>query len=223
MANGQRCFLDDPAWNDVLLATMKPEATFAPRSHLGIFLGSRMTRMPGLFRDITHAVCRRETISPAALEGLVNRGLELRSDLVECRSMYDDLVKTAGRKKDQGARHEIFGLSLTVSVIINRLLGAIWPSQRNTLEDECLDLAQKLKALDEVGADSPKVAFYLTQKNRMMDAMVRTTGLWRDRDGEEGEVIQKWKFDAWCSAIPRKTCNGRQCQPKRCVAKGVEP
>jgi hypothetical protein len=216
MANGTSCFLEEEKWGNALMSTINKD-TFSPRSSIGIFLGSQMTKMPGLFRDVTHAVCQQDTLSPVAQEALICRGLELKKYLKECRARFDELVATEGKKAtDQGARFEILGLSLTVSVIVNRLLGAVWPSSRDALEDESLEMADELMNLDDrVGSGNAKVAFYLAQKSRIMDSTVRTTGIWRDRDdSERGKIIQKWKFDAWCAAIPRKVCDGKQCRAR---------
>jgi hypothetical protein len=216
MLNNESCFLEEPVWEAALLRTVKEGGGFSPRSQIGIFVASRMARMTGIFKEVTHAVCQADTISSEAVETLIFRALELQNDLKQCRTKFQQLA-TASRSTPSAddARTEILGLSYTISVIVNRLLGAIWPEARDRLEDEALEWATELRALDDqTGTTNAKASFYLAQKNWVMDSTIRTTALWRDRKGEEGTIIEKWKFDAWCNAIPRKTCDGKQCRPK---------
>jgi len=224
MINHERCFLEDPRWEHTILGTVLPGSPFSPRSHLNLYLGSRMARMPGLFFDVTHAVCQRDTVSPATLNSLISRGLELRKDLKDCRDIIDKLTASCTfSEADPSYRFEMLGLDLTVSVIVCRLLGAIWPSARDELEDQAIDLAMELQALDDdFGPGNPRVSLYLAQKNAVMSSTVTTTGVWRDKDEHRGHIIPKWKFDAWCAAIPKKTCDGKQCLPlERPMSSGV--
>lgn len=185
--------------------------------------------MVGLFTDVTHAICQGDKLSATELASLVRRGTELRQDLARCCAALEAVDSDSdGSDFDLGsddsstsdahavARIETYALALTISVLTNRLLGAVAPALRNRLEDENVALAGRLTAMDEPTAMA-RVSFYLAQKSRPAEAVRRTSLLWRDSPvancpDDGGRVIAKWKFDAWCAAFGRRTCDGVSCR-----------
>lgn len=168
--------------------------------------------MPGIFAEITNIVCQEKSLSQSAQARAIQTVRQFRKDLIQWSSTYCSYILTQGARQQ---RHrpddklvELLGTSLLLRIIASRLLGAISTAERAVLEDEALCLAKEVTTLEkDMSSVNRRASFYLAQKARVANATLQTSGLWEDTDiaSTEGKLIEKWKFERWCSLIPRKT------------------
>lgn len=148
------------------------------------------------------------------LDELVEEARRLRKRVQEWRTRFQlaliaragggqgDAEKTA-RIRDK--RFDMLGTALVLTVISARLIGALSPgSQRGLLEDEAQAAAHEIKELEgQVAPLNPRAGFYLAQKARVAESALGTAKLWTDSLASGGRVIDRWRFQRWCEAVPR--------------------
>ncbi|ORY68291.1 uncharacterized protein BCR38DRAFT_422672 [Pseudomassariella vexata] len=220
LRTNEACFLEAEEWRVVFESAVVPEDIFTFRSPMCIVLWHLVFRMPGLFRDVSHAVCHLDSASSSSgteLECLSARLRQWRKDLMKWRNAFLSLLATSPPPPDGGDysevpdnRSELLGTVLTLLIISCRLSGAMSTTRsREMLEEEAQMYAFELRKLNEdVALAKPWAGFYLDQKTYVAEATLGTAAVWME-PGESGKgVVEKWRFEAWCRAIPRQTCCG---------------
>lgn len=173
---------------------------------------ANMARLPGLACRISAAVASDPQPSPAELGDLAASTSEVRESMRRRREEFSDIVKTITETPSPlrlNRMFEIFGVILVTSIATSRLLSSVVPSRREMLEAEAVAFATELKLLQTGCHKNLKMSAQLSEQLTMADACLSTAGLWRE-SLDSGRIIERWKFDAWCNAIPRKTSTGKQ-------------
>jgi hypothetical protein len=204
----ERSFLEDLDWQEAVRSCTLKTDRYSDRSPLAIQLALLMHRMPGACKRVGDVVCG-ENPSKAAINTVREEVRQLRHDLRQWRKSFDtelilDLSSEAVSTRDRYKRLDALGNALVSEIIVARLLGSVSASERFLMEDEIQESATYIhKNMETSMRNDYRTALYLSQKAMVGVACVKTSHLWRAP--RVSELIEPWKFAAWCDAVPRKS------------------
>ncbi|KAI1497967.1 hypothetical protein F5X99DRAFT_420982 [Biscogniauxia marginata] len=222
LIKGEACYLEEEPWQGLLRSLATSEDPFSPRSKLNISMSCHLARMPGLLREVGVAVEEQESIADDAdLEPLRSRIRTLRKDLLQWRAGYDSaLLRAAAAARDtkptspapdgEDLRAELLGTCYGLSSLAARMLSAVSMDSVEILEDEAATHASLMLKLEgEVAPVNTWAGFYLGQKLGIINALLATTRIWRDKTQQTPgrRIASRRQFRAWARLIP-----GRQQQ-----------
>jgi transposase-like protein len=215
LLNNEKCFLDDPSWAKVFMASSVPDETFTDRSNLGIELIMLKAKLSGLAKRTNHAVAIQDALQPQDFEAIAAELRVVRSAVVAWRRTFNTaLIHTEERSRndtmDFGKRYELLGISLVVNIILSRLLCSIVPNDRALLEEEVQNLAAEMEAVQESLEHNQRAKFFFAQKSKTADAAIATHPYFRDVL-YSGKVVELWRLEKFFEAMGRKCCNGETC------------
>jgi len=95
----------------------------------------------------------------------------------------------------------------------SRLLVALAPTQFGHLEAECQELSRQIMALNTAeGTDEVShivCSLVKPQSAWLAKGVLATEQIWAESLRNQEEIVEKWKFEAWCTAIKRRPlCTG---------------
>jgi hypothetical protein len=192
-----------------------PGKDYGFRSEPSILLWNLYIRMPGLFRQISQIVCHQETISQEAIEQALKAGHEFRHEVAACRTQFELIPTFLAEARGSETIDQVldslwamFGTSLALSIIGNRLHSAICHDEAGELEKETLMHAKQLRALcADASLSNPWAGLFLEQKRvASAESVLQTEEIWEQGIRGSRGIIEKWRFEAWCHAMPRRTC-----------------
>ncbi|KAF2497719.1 hypothetical protein BU16DRAFT_537341 [Lophium mytilinum] len=240
----ESCFLVEKAWQKAVYAMIDPHSSLE-RSPMVVEFWGRIVHVSAYFCDVTALICEQDSLQvmkytltptcteecdhpPKSVHELVCRGLNIRRRIQEWRHEYQDMLieDASSRKSDEACaafRWQIFGVYLSVTALLNRLIGAVTSSKRIELERESHLFASRVLLMEQEGREDqfevdyysrPKVGraadFYSTQKIVVARSILATSASWSDNSmtedyspiGQE-HLIEKWKFEYWCKLLGR--------------------
>ncbi|KAF2804042.1 uncharacterized protein BDZ99DRAFT_575698 [Mytilinidion resinicola] len=244
-------FIVEEGWQNAVYAMVDPHSSLEG-SPMVVEFWARIVHVSAYFRDVTAIVCGQDILqgtkyshAPTCTEGcehppksvheLACRGFNIRRRIQEWRHEYRDmLIEDTSYQQSKEAyavfRWQFFGVYLSVTALLNRLIGAISSSMRIELENESHEFASRVvlmeqDALEEQATDEfylaqktvPRADFYSTQKVVVARSILATSMSWSDDSmtdhqspiGEE-QLIERWKFEAWCKLLGRSNNSPRR-------------
>lgn len=231
LLNNERCFLEQPAWKDVLRSVTTPDAPLiSDRSSIVVELMVLKCNIPGLCVDVTNMICHQADPDPSFIIEIACRIHQLRVDLLKWHGQYENILRNAPAilpgTAEFDRRCKVFATYLSCMIISSRLLGSISPTERSELEEETQVLTGQMLALElEVKNASLQTYLFMAQTLGVSHATIKTSELWRD-SSEKGEriedengneqpdtpespgprsLIESWRFERWNKLMGRKT------------------
>ncbi|KAI9648791.1 hypothetical protein NHQ30_003431 [Ciborinia camelliae] len=217
LLNGERCFLEQSAWQELLMSVICKEEyyTVSDRSEIVVLLIMAKSNIPGTFWDMTQLLCKDEE---PRLEYVVRiqkwcRGLRQR--FVDWRGRYEGLIREAGAVSEGtmefDRRAKAYATFLSCIMFANRLLGCVSPGERMDLERETQGLAEEMLELDErVKAASKAADLFMRQTAGVAMAIQGSRRDFeeeigrRDPGGLRNGFVEKEVFERWCVNFGRK-------------------
>lgn len=227
LLQNERCFLEQPAWKNVLRSVAHPSAPLlGDRSPIVVSLMVLKCNIPGLCVDVTNIICHQPDPDPSFIIEIACKIHALRVDLLKWHDQYTALLSTSPPILPGTAEFDrkckVFATYLSCMIISSRLLGAISPTERSELEEETMVLTGQMLDLEvEVKNASLQTYLFMAQTLGVSHATINTSDLWRDAsdkaDSEPGNgqpdtpespgargLIEVWKFEKWNRLMARK-------------------
>ena len=197
---------------------MDEKFSFSSRSEIVISLWTIIGAVPGLFRDITEAVCESKALTLLEIDQLTFRARQLSSQLSQWHQKYEELIvytnlQDTPENTETDKHVEILAVYMTCSMKMKRLTLALNPLTGTTIEDETQALADLIMELEKRAyAENPRAAIFMVFKKAMARAIIATEEEWRmstvPGNGEEHReptgLIKKEVFERWCNLMGRK-------------------
>jgi hypothetical protein len=175
--------------------------------------------IPGLFHDVAETIQHEGESDLVAVNELACRMHQLRVDLLKWYSSYELLVcsgiEILPGSPEYDCRCKTFAIYLSCVILVNRLLGALSPSDREELENETQMLADHMLALEvEIQSISPAVSIFVAQELAVSRAMIGSSKYWLIGEYleignytfnvEQRVLVAPWKFESWNTALGKK-------------------
>ncbi len=215
--------MDHASWHAVFRSVVV-EGSFHDRSSIAIALRIYMCAMPGLFADVTDAVCRGRCLDWYSIGLIKARVNQQRLKLLRWRCDFDALTEQAYMTEtpqdllDQ--RSEVLGTYLGIMILVNRLLTFLCTDGAAELEDDTVVLATQLMDMDGASSlISPHTYLFTMQKLKIARAALASTQEWQaairysNEYGQKG-IISAARFEWWCELLGIKTTNRTFEAPK---------
>ncbi|KAH7311387.1 hypothetical protein B0I35DRAFT_438001 [Stachybotrys elegans] len=202
----ETCFLQQRQWQEVLKSS-ETTATkeISERSRVTILFRRLMTFLPGLFRDVS-SVCYGCSCAGRTVPSLIS---DICSFYEKMRQLYHYVKVQVPSSYSQSVGidlvYEILATSLGALSMASRLMNVLGIAMQDDLEQAALVYALEIKMLEaDVGPSNGRLSFYLSQKGSVADSVLSTSTVWRT---VPGHVIEAGRFEMWCQALQRLTCN----------------
>ena len=169
-----------------------------------------MVKLPGACKRVGDVVCSTNP-SPAAITTARQEVRQLRKALRQWRNLFDteliiDPPPASVPPSQRYKRLDALANALVLEVVLARLAGSVQVSERFAMEDEIQQHGAHIASMEaSCYARDYRTAFYLSQKYVIAAALMETSHLWRAPCSSSGELIEAWKFRAWCEAVPRQS------------------
>ncbi|KAB8304619.1 hypothetical protein EYC80_003994 [Monilinia laxa] len=153
LLNGERCFLEQPAWQNLLLSIVCKEEyyTISDRSEIVVHLIMTKSNIPGTFWDMTQILCAPRSPPLAHITRMQSWTRELRTRFLNWRARYREIVLAAGPAAEgtmeYDRRAKAYATFLSCIMFANRLVGCVSPGERVALERETQGLAREMLEL----------------------------------------------------------------------------
>jgi hypothetical protein len=211
MLNNEPCFLEDPAWTEMLMQCAAPEDVFSDQSSLALEMLTIKYRIPRLTKRTNHAVVTQVS----DLDSLISDLQDVRLSIMAWRRKFNTALITAPDRsqtnsEDFAKRYELLGISLIVNVMASRMLVAVESNGRAYVEAEVQNCAQELKCLQSAMHQNERSKFFLTLKGAFGDAAIATHAYF-DEVKDSGKIVEAWRLEKFFAAIGRKCCDGETC------------
>jgi hypothetical protein len=219
LLKNERCFLELNAWQDVSRSMIINSDSITERSEIVVSLMMLMSRLPGIFKDVTDFICNYSDPDQRKIAILAYQAHSLRQKFKKWRSQYDPVLS---RLTDVGPGDSLYDKLSKItcfffgcSIMCNRLIVALYPSVGSEIELESVEYATKILGFEK-GARSlgvaPQVSLFLAQRVRVAQATLNTRMEWWETiktDGapyeNEVRMVERWKFERWCRLFGRQT------------------
>jgi hypothetical protein len=187
---------------------------------LGISLLIILSKVPTLAKRTTHAVTFQNHFPPSHFEAIASEIRTLRTSILNWRRKFNTILINAEDRSredtaDFGKRYEVFGVSLVINILLNRMLHYVSPKERAILEEEVQNLALEIKAVQESLElkHNHRASFFLAQKSLVADAAIATHRYFLEVL-DNGQIIEAWRLKKFCESLGRKCCDGNNCCPE---------
>lgn len=227
--SNKSCFLAEEGWNQVMRSVIYNDDSSVKQKRLVLALWSHLVNAPKKFKDVTDAIFSPTPPSQDVIDGIMAHILEDRESLLcwldIARTLPDMLdgdlerdkygvmfprltLETGKSNPSHVTQLALWGTYVLCRILKSRLLVALAPYRFRSLEIECQHLAAKITILGQSMVDNNEngllETFFVSQSTWIAKGVVETKDMWSQRlqDSREG-MIEKWKFEAWCTAIGR--------------------
>ncbi|KAA8575295.1 hypothetical protein EYC84_004474 [Monilinia fructicola] len=223
LLNGERCFLEQGAWQTLLLSIISKDEyyTISDRSEIVVHLIMTKSNIPGTFWDMTQLLCAPRAPPPAHITRLQSWTRELRARFLAWRTRYREILRAAGPAPEgtmeYDRRAKAYATFLSCIMFANRLVGCVSAGERVALERETQGLAGEMLELAGRVRGASRAADLFMQQTIGVAMAIRASrhdfeeGVGRRdpgglRDGfVEREVFERWylsKFSKNSSQFP---------------------
>ncbi|CAD6441889.1 2d48933b-c2e2-4077-9e8d-7469ac408db9 [Sclerotinia trifoliorum] len=217
LLNGERCFLEQSAWQNLLMSVICNEEyyTVSDRSEIVVLLIMAKSNIPGTFWDMTQLLCREEEPSLEYVVQIQKWCRELRQRFMNWKCKYEALIGEAGDvgegTMEFDRRAKAYATFLSCVMFSNRLLGCVSPKERIKLERETQKMAKEMLVLDERVRGASKAADLFMQQTAGVAMATQASrrnfeeGVGRtDPGGLRHGFVEKEVFEKWCVSFGRK-------------------
>ncbi|KAH8812369.1 hypothetical protein F5884DRAFT_785194 [Xylogone sp. PMI_703] len=205
----EQCFLQQQPWQEALDASTIPaDKLTSDRGSAVISLRKLAVHLPGLFKNATTMMCHPDDFSGKEVQRLIARVRNLRQEFLQYHAELEDQIRDSRdfsqTPPNSDLMYEMLGTSLVSLAMANRLLSALGDFQAEQLEHDALLYSAEVVRLEEdMISTGGWASFYLTQKVSIAASIRKTAAIWKIAPGK---MIEKWRFDRWCSAMQRQIC-----------------
>ncbi|KAF2663801.1 hypothetical protein BT63DRAFT_430066 [Microthyrium microscopicum] len=213
--NNEKLFLDDPIWRTVLLSVVTDNPLEPERSTMVNAIVSILIAVPGLFKDITHAICNDDQQPLTTTLELVSRARKSKAALRQWYRTYFGLyVHPTNVHSVNDNTFKLMVLYYICTIYVNRLSTCIfWTDEADIeeLEEETQRCAKFIVTISKEEAyQKLPSSLLLAQKVPIAEAAVRSADEWRgDWSFEEGSSrlfkVSRKTFSHWCELFGRRT------------------
>lgn len=217
LLNGERCFLEQREWQDLLLSVIYKEEyyTVSDRSEIVVHLIMTKSNIPGTFWDMTQLLCSESEPSLEYIIRIQKWCKELRNRFLDWRHRYESLIRQVGPVEEgtmeSDRRAKAYATFLSCIMFSNRLLGCVSPGERVELERETQGLAEEMQRLDRRVKGASKAADLFMQQTAGVAGAIRASradfeeGAGRyDSGGLRNGFVEKAIFERWCKGFGRR-------------------
>ncbi|QSZ29364.1 hypothetical protein DSL72_003878 [Monilinia vaccinii-corymbosi] len=219
LLNGERCFLEQSAWQSLLLSVICKEEyyTIGDRSEIVVHLIMTKSNIPGTFWDMTQLLCAATAPPLPHIVRMQTWCGELRARFLAWRRRYEALIREAGDVAEGtmefDRRAKAYATFLSCIMFANRLLGCVSPGERVALERETQGLAGEMLALGVRVQGASRAADLFMQQTLGVAMAIRASredfeeavGRREDEDGGvRNGFVEKEVFERWCAGFGRK-------------------
>jgi hypothetical protein len=221
------CFLADDRWLQVMHSAIYSDEVFGDQKDLIFNLWGYLVHGPKLFKETTDIILSPTAPSQPIIEDLVERLMKSRNGLIswlgQARKVScprNAVIESCGDslplpwpKPESGklgpsyiTQLALRGTYTMCRILKSRLLYALAPSRFHYLELECQNHASTIiSRMQNSTKDEGLIGtMFMSQSTWIAKGILETKDAWNDGwEGREG-MIEKWKFQAWCSAIGRR-------------------
>lgn len=227
------CFLEEEGWKELLRSVICNDASLVHVQDISLAIWDQIVTGPGKFKAVTDAISSPTPLDRVARDTIIQCLMEDRASLLGWMERAklilglrdgDFEVDEYGiifprpvferddSSPDRVTRLALWGTNIMCRILKTRLLVAMAPAWFRPLELECQYLAAKIVSLDQISAADNKSGkgllqtSFISQSTWIVKGVLETKNIWaegQDSDGG-GNMIEKWKFEAWCRAIGRK-------------------
>ncbi|KAH8893086.1 hypothetical protein GQ53DRAFT_805883 [Thozetella sp. PMI_491] len=225
------CFLADGQWKSVMRSAICRDVSFSGHQEIALRLWGHLVDGPRAFKETTDLILSPVMPPQAVIEDTIQflhkdregqlRWLEMakqelgpgtskKPDLWSdawAESLQPSLAKIEPYDKDI-TRFALGGTYIFCRMLKARLLFALAPSRFPELEAESQDLAARIVSLSDrwAGAAGEGLvqSLFMSQSAWLARGVLETREAWSNGWGQEGGMIEKWRFEAWCRAIGRQ-------------------
>lgn len=210
--NGNHCFLEQKAWQKVMISCIQDTPTLTDRSEIVMSLLMLKAFIPGKFEDVTSIICRAGQVGTPEVNTIATRLRKLRSDLLAWNSRYESTFQEKAKIQSSSGEYDnhckVIATYLCCMIISTRLLAALSSAERPELEKTALVLADQMFQLEEEVRDvSVQTTLFLAQTLGVSHSIKMTThdwdGLGEHNDRSDG-VIARSTFERWNQVCGRK-------------------
>lgn len=172
-------------------------------------------KVPGLAKRTTHAVTFRDTTTISQFEAIASDIRALRSTLFTWRRSFNTALINVEQFSDENLpdyskRYELFGICLSLHILLDRMLVFLSSKERTILEEEVQNLAWEIKTVQGSIKNDERASFFLAQKAQVADAAIATNQCYVDVPDSE-DVVDLWRMMKFYDLIGRKCCDGNNC------------
>ena len=203
----------------MLRSVVVKQYSFCGRSEIVILLWLIIGAIPGIFKEVTDAICYSTILESHEANRLTVRIRQLQKQLSQWHQEYEKLVlgthsQEVPGDKETDKRFEILGIYITSLIKLNRVILALNPLRDSRLEDETQHLACLMIRLETTAnAANPRAAIFMAAKKRVAEATIATEEDWRNSTSTENGkkcmgpngLIKKQTFGRWSKLMGRKT------------------
>lgn len=208
LLKNERCFLEQPAWQNVMASVIEPDAVITDRSEAVVTLLMNKCRIPGCGVDVTKIICSDDP-SPAIISRTILKIRQLRQNFLNWNEKYETIIANCLDMYPGSANHDshckVFANYLSCLMITSRLLVSISPEDRKEVEAYTQWLANEMIELERAVETSPTNLF-MAQTLAVANAVIATRGDWGGGEGQSDNdgLIEGWKLVRWCEMFGRK-------------------
>jgi hypothetical protein len=182
------------------------------RSELIVSLVVHISRITGLFRDVTDVVCAPSRRS-LTIQALAVRVRKYREDCKKWLRDHEDILQQSPELGNPVSDNfcKVWGTYWACAIILNRLLLAVSDSEAPEVEQESQAFANNILALQHKAncvGQYPNLSLFLAQRGVIAQATIESYQDWEVRGIAHKcspGVIEKQKFERWCHLFHRKT------------------
>jgi hypothetical protein len=153
LLNGERCFLEQQAWQDVMKSVIKEEESpISDRSEIVLSLLMLKCRIPGFSYEVTHTICVDPDPDVVAIKDLAGRIRQHRTNFLNWHSRYQSIMTRSPDMSpgcpDYDSHCKVFANYLSCMMITTRLLEAVCAAERPELEETTQSLIAQMFDLE---------------------------------------------------------------------------
>lgn len=210
-------------------SAIRSDASFIQLQDLALAMWSHITTGPGKFREVTDTILSPTPLPQAVIDAIIQYLLEDRESLLDWMEraqmlpdlrdgdfefdeygiMFPRLTFEKGTSNTHLVTHlALWGANIMCRILKTRLLVAMAPARFHYLEIECQYLASKIMSLDQIAAEDNGNGLlqtsFISQSTWIARGVLDTKDIWSAEQGNSEDMIERWKFKAWCEAIGRK-------------------
>ena len=216
LLSGRRCFLEQPAWQEVMQSIVVDSSPLSDRSEIVISLLRLKSCIPGFAVDVTNMVCMIPGPDFRFVEDVICRIRSLRSNFLNWYRRYQSILSQCTEFYPGSSEYDnhckVFANYLSCMIISSRLLAAISPTDRIEVERVTQGLASRMLELEkEVQFASSQTICFMSQTLVVARATLATESDWKVKGETDGQdhvssrgLIERWKLEKWCKIFGRR-------------------
>ncbi|KAK6446470.1 hypothetical protein FP744_10002720 [Trichoderma asperellum] len=221
--HNRNCFLTEESWKAVICNAILCDEYFSNYRDIIICLWTHLVRGPNHFKSATDMITATEPPSSEEYDALISDIMSHNESLLGVTDLFQNRLAAADSQvgltgteimPDSNGHSlrvnplEIEGTLTLCRLMKLRLLFALAPARFSDMEIESQNLAIQVMDLDRKLSEQKEGrimgALFMSQTTWIARATIETYDIWKTAVESTG-MIEKWKFEAWCYAMGRRT------------------